>query len=263
VNLFFENSTRTRTSFELAAKRLSADVLNFTVATSSVTKGESLLDTARTVRALGADTIVVRHGSAGAPHLLARRLPGVSIINAGDGCHEHPTQGLLDLFTIQEKRGTIEGLEVAIVGDILHSRVARSNVWGLLKLGARVRLVGPPTLIPREAARWGVAIHHDLRRGIENVDVINVLRIQRERMAANMFPSLREYKLLYAITPERLRWARPDALLMHPGPVNRGVEVDQEVADGEHSTIDEQVTNGVAVRMTILYLLAGARNAAA
>ncbi|MCB2155006.1 aspartate carbamoyltransferase catalytic subunit [bacterium] len=257
VNLFFENSTRTRTSFEVAAKRLSADLINFSVSTSSVAKGESLLDTAKTIKALGADLIVMRHKSSGAPHFLARRLPGVSIINAGDGCHEHPTQGLLDMFTILEKKERIEGLTVAIVGDILHSRVARSNVWGLTKLGARVRLVGPRTLIPRDFNIPGVELHYDLREGLDGADVINVLRIQRERMEANLFPSIREYQLMYGITEERLAWAKPDAILMHPGPVNRGIEVDQSVADGPRSTIDEQVTNGVAIRMAVLYLLSG------
>jgi aspartate carbamoyltransferase catalytic subunit len=257
VNLFFENSTRTRTSFELAAKRLSADVLNFAVSTSSVAKGESLLDTAKTIRALGADIIVMRHSSAGTPHLLAERLPDLSIINAGDGCHEHPTQGLLDMYTMLEKKERIAGLQVVILGDILHSRVARSNIWGLTKLGARVRVVGPPTLIPRGIERLGVEVCHDLRRGLAGADVINILRIQRERMAQNLFPSIREYTLLYGLTEERLAWAKPDALVMHPGPVNRGIEISQAVADGPTSTIDVQVTNGVAVRMAVLYLLCG------
>ncbi len=257
VNLFFENSTRTRTSFEVAAKRLGADVINFAVATSSVTKGESLLDTARTIRALGADIIVMRHSSAGTPHLLAHHLPDLSIINAGDGCHAHPTQGLLDMFTILEKKERVAGLTVVILGDILHSRVARSNIAGLTKLGARVRLVGPPTLIPRGLATRGVEICHDLREGLRDADVINILRIQRERMAQNLFPSIREYHLLYGLTAERLHWAKPDVLVMHPGPVNRGIEIDQSVADGPHSVIDEQVTNGVAVRMAVLYLLCG------
>lgn len=257
VNLFFEDSTRTRTSFELAAKRLSADVVNFAVSTSSVKKGESLLDTAKTIRALGADIIVMRHSSAGTPHLLAERLPDMSIINAGDGCHEHPTQGLLDLFTVLEKKERIGGLQVVILGDILHSRVARSNIWGLTKLGARVRVVGPPTLIPRGLGRLGVEVCHDLREGLRGADVINILRIQRERMSQNLFPSIREYTLLYGLTEERLAWAKPDALVMHPGPVNRGIEISQAVADGPRSTIDEQVTNGVAVRMAVLYLLCG------
>ncbi len=255
VNLFFENSTRTRTSFELAAKRLSADVVNFSIATSSVAKGESLLDTAKTIRALGADIIIMRHGVAGTPHLLAQRLPDVSVINAGDGCHEHPTQGLLDMFTMREKKGRIEGLQVVILGDILHSRVARSNIWGLTKLGARVRVVGPRTLIPRGIESMGVEVCHNLREGLRGADVINILRIQRERMTQNLFPSLREYNLLYGLTLDRLKWAKPGALVMHPGPINRGVEIDQPVADGPMSVIEEQVTNGVAVRMAVLYLL--------
>jgi aspartate carbamoyltransferase catalytic subunit len=257
VNLFFENSTRTRTSFELAAKRLSADVINFAVSTSSVAKGESLLDTAKTIRALGADIIVMRHSSAGTPHLLARRLPDLSIINAGDGCHEHPTQGLLDLFTILEKKERIEGLQVVILGDILHSRVARSDIWGLTKLGAKVRVVGPKTLIPRGIERMGAEVCHDLRAGLAGADVINILRIQRERMSQNLFPSIREYALLYGLTEERLAWAKPDAMVMHPGPINRGIEIGQAVADGPRSVIEEQVTNGVAVRMAVLYLLSG------
>lgn len=258
VNLFFENSTRTRTSFEIAAKRLSADLINFSVSTSSVTKGESLLDTARTIEALGSDIIVMRHSCPGAPHLLTRHLKS-AIINAGDGCHEHPTQGLLDMFTIREKKGRIEGLSVVILGDILHSRVARSNIWGLTKLGANVRVVGPKTLIPRGIEEIGASVCYDLEDGIRDADVINILRIQRERMDNNMFPSIREYRLLYGLTAERLRFAKPDVLIMHPGPVNRGIEISQAVADGEHSVINQQVTNGVAVRMAVLYLLSQAR----
>lgn len=258
VNLFFENSTRTRTSFEIAAKRLSADVINFTVGTSSVAKGESLLDTARTIEALGSDIIVMRHSCPGAPHLLARRLKS-AIINAGDGCHEHPTQGLLDMFTMLEKKGRIAGLNVVILGDILHSRVARSNIWGLTKLGATVRVVGPRTLIPRGIEEIGASVWHDLETGIRDADVINILRIQRERMDSNMFPSIREYRLLYGLTTERLRFAKPDVLIMHPGPINRGIEISQGVADGDHSVINQQVTNGVAVRMAVLYLLSQAR----
>ncbi len=260
VSLFFENSTRTRTSFEVAAKALSADIINFSVSTSSVSKGESLYDTADTVKALGADFIVMRHHSAGAPHFLANLMKEVSILNAGDGCHEHPTQGLLDIFTIAQRKKRIEGLTVAIVGDILHSRVARSNIWGLTKLGAKVRLVGPRTLIPTCFKDLGVETHYKLKDGLEGADVINVLRIQRERMEANLFPSIREYVLMYGITKKRLAWAKSDAILMHPGPVNRGIEVDQDVADGPQSTITEQVTNGIAVRMAALYLLAGARD---
>jgi len=259
VNLFFENSTRTRTSFEIAAKRLSADVINFSVSTSSVTKGESLLDTARTIEALGSDIIVMRHSCPGAPHLLARHLKS-AIINAGDGCHEHPSQGLLDMFTMREKKGRIEGLNVVIMGDILHSRVARSNIWGLTKLGANVRVVGPRTLIPRDIERLGVIICYDLEEGIRDADVINILRIQLERMASNMFPSIREYRLLYGLTEDRLRFAKPDVLIMHPGPINRGIEISQAVADGDHSVINQQVTNGVAVRMAVLYLLGQARS---
>jgi len=258
VSLFFENSTRTRTSFEIAAKRLSADVINFLVSTSSVTKGESLLDTARTIEALGSDIIVMRHSCPGAPHLLARHLKS-AIINAGDGCHEHPTQGLLDMFTMREKKGRIEGLNVVIMGDILHSRVARSNIWGLTKLGANVRVVGPRTLIPRGIEELGVSVCYDLEEGIRDADVINILRIQRERMDNNMFPSIREYRLLYGLTEERLRFAKPDVLIMHPGPINRGIEISQAVADGSHSVINQQVTNGVAVRMAVLYLLGQAR----
>jgi len=258
VNLFFENSTRTRTSFEIAAKRLSADVINFAVSTSSVTKGESLLDTARTIEALGSDIIVMRHSCPGACHLLARHLKS-AIINAGDGCHEHPTQGLLDMFTMREKKGRIEGLNVVIMGDILHSRVARSDIWGLTKLGAHVRVVGPRTLIPREIENLGVSVCYDLEEGIRDADVINILRIQRERMDSNMFPSIREYRLLYGLTEDRLHFAKPDVLIMHPGPVNRGIEISQGVADGSHSVINQQVTNGVAVRMAVLYLLGQAR----
>lgn len=255
-NLFFENSTRTRTSFELAAKRLSADVINFNVATSSVVKGESLLDTARTIQAMGADFVVMRHSCPGTPHLLSQRLH-MSVINAGDGAHEHPTQGLLDTFTIREKKGRIEGLKIAIVGDILHSRVARSDVWAWTKLGAKVTLVGPSTLVPKGFEQLGCEIHHNLKEGIEGADVINLLRIQLERQRKNLFPSIREYRLLYGLTRERLKFAKPDVLIMHPGPVNRGVEISQEVADGPHSVINEQVTNGIAVRMAVLYLLSG------
>ncbi len=255
-SLFFENSTRTRTSFELAAKRLSADVVNFNVSTSSVSKGESLLDTARTIQAMGVDYVIMRHSCPGAPHLLSQRLQ-MSVINAGDGAHEHPTQGLLDTFTIREKKKSFDGLTVAIVGDILHSRVARSNIYALTKLGAKIRLVGPPTLVPRYFEKMGCEIHHSLKSGIADVDVINLLRIQTERQRANLFPSIREYRLLYGLDTNRLRWAKPDVLVMHPGPINRGVEISQEVADGPHSAINEQVTNGIAVRMAVLYLLGG------
>jgi aspartate carbamoyltransferase catalytic subunit len=258
VNLFFENSTRTRTSFEIAAKRLSADVVNFSVATSSVTKGETLLDTARTIEAMGADFIVMRHGTSGAPWFLSRR-NRAAVINAGDGTHEHPTQGLLDAYTILEHKKRFEGLKVVILGDISHSRVARSNIWALTKLGAHVTLCGPRTLIPGSFADYGVAISYDLKEAIRDADVINLLRIQLERQQRNLFPSIREYRLLYQINEQRLTLAKPDVLIMHPGPINRGVEITQEVADGPHSVILEQVTNGVAVRMAVLYLLAGSR----
>lgn len=253
--LFYENSTRTRTSFELAAKRLSADVVGFAVSTSSVSKGETLIDTAQNIEAMGIDLIVIRHSVSGAPHLLSKRVHA-GVVNAGDGTHEHPTQGLLDAFTIQEIKGRFEGLKVAIVGDILHSRVARSNIHALTKLGAQVTLVGPTTLLPASFKQFGVRICHDLMEGIEGADVINILRIQHERMTANFFPSIREYRLLYGITRERLRVAKPDVMIMHPGPINRGIEIDQDVADGPHSVIQRQVTNGVAVRMAVLYLLA-------
>lgn len=260
--LFFENSTRTKTSFEVAAKRLSADVVGFSISTSSVAKGETLIDTARTIQAMGVDVIVMRHNVSGAPHLLSKRVEA-SVINAGDGTHEHPTQGLLDAFTILEKKGKFEGLKVAIVGDILHSRVARSNIQALTKLGAEITLVGPSTLVPSSFKQFGVKISHDLMAGIEGADVINILRIQMERMNANFFPSIREYRLLYGITKERLRAASPDVMIMHPGPINRGVEIDQDVADGPQSVIEQQVTNGVAVRMAVLYRLAGTGGASA
>lgn len=252
--LFYENSTRTRTSFELAAKRLSADVVGFAVSTSSVNKGETLIDTAQNIEAMGTDFIIIRHNISGAPQLLSRRVKS-SVINAGDGTHEHPTQGLLDSFTILEEKGRFEGLKVAIVGDILHSRVARSDIHALTKLGAQVTVVGPSTLVPDSFKQFGVRICHDLMEGIDQADVINILRIQHERMTANFFPSIREYRLLYGITRERLRAAKPDVMVMHPGPINRGVEIDQDVADGPHSVIQRQVTNGVAVRMAVLYLL--------
>jgi len=256
VSLFYENSTRTRTSFEIAAKRLSADVINFNVSTSSVVKGESLLDTVHTIESLGADFIVMRHSCPGAPQLLARKCRA-SIINAGDGPHEHPTQGLLDAFTIKEKKGGFAGLNVVIVGDITHSRVARSNIWALSKLGAHITIAGPSTLLPKPFERLGVRLCSNLREAIRDADVINLLRIQIERQRANLFPSIREYSLLYGLSEERLKWAKKDVLIMHPGPINRGVEISQSVADGKHSVILEQVTNGVAVRMAVLYLLSG------
>jgi len=254
INLFYESSTRTRTSFEIAAKRLSADTINITVAASSVTKGETLLDTARNLAAMRPAAIVIRHPSSGAPHLLAR-LVDCPVINAGDGTHEHPTQALLDLMTIRERKGTIAGLTVAIVGDILHSRVARSNVLALTTLGARVRLVGPPTLLPPEFRLWGAELHSDLQAGLAEVDVIMALRLQRERQARNFLPSVEEYSRHFCITPTALAQAKADVLIMHPGPMNRGIEIDSQVADGPYSVILEQVTNGVAVRMALLYLL--------
>jgi len=257
VNLFFEPSTRTRTSFELAAKRLSADVINFSVATSSVTKGETLLDTARNIEAMRSDYIVIRHPASGAPHILAKNLKS-SVINAGDGAHEHPTQALLDMFTIKEKKGRIAGLKIAIIGDIAHSRVARSNIYGLTRLGAEVRLVGPPALIPPEVEGLGVSVFYNMEDALMDVDVIMVLRLQLERQGKNYFPSLREYAGLYSLTPERVKSAKEDVMIMHPGPINRGIEIAPDVADGMSSVILEQVTNGIAVRMAVLYLLSRA-----
>jgi aspartate carbamoyltransferase catalytic subunit len=255
INLFYENSTRTRTSFEIAAKRLSADTINISASTSSAQKGETLADTARNLEAMRPDAIIIRHPSSGAPHLLARAVSS-PVINAGDGQHEHPTQALLDLFTIREKKGRIAGLEVAIVGDILHSRVARSNLHGLRALGAKVRLVGPPTLLPAEFRSFGVELHHDLKNGIAGADVIMMLRIQRERQGANFFPSVEEYSRLFGLDRAALAVAKPDVVILHPGPMNRGIEISSEVADGPYSLILDQVTNGVAVRMALLYLLA-------
>jgi aspartate carbamoyltransferase catalytic subunit len=258
VNLFFEPSTRTRTSFELAAKRLSTDVINFSVPTSSVVKGESLIDTALTVQALGADFIIIRHASSGVPHLLAKVLKA-SIINAGDGTNEHPTQALLDAFTIREKKGKIEDLEIAIVGDIAHSRVAKSNIYSLRKLGAKVRLIGPPTLIPEEIKDLSVRIFHNMEDGIKGVDVMMMLRIQMERQDKGFFPSTEEYAKNWCLTDERLFLAKEDAIVMHPGPMNRGIEIVSDIADGPRSVILEQVTNGIAVRMAVMYLLAGVK----
>src|SRR5215216_6232508 len=254
INLFFEPSTRTRTSFEIAAKRLSADAVNVSVSTSSVTKGETLLDTARNLEAMAPDCIVIRHSMAGAPLRLAR------MINAGDGAHEHPTQALLDALTIREYKGRIEGLKVAIVGDILHSRVARSNIYLLTKLGASVSVGGPGTLVPDDFAEVvdsGLRIEKRFEDAIEGADVVMILRIQRERQDAAFFPSMREYAVHYGLQPRHLERAAPDAIVMHPGPMNRGVEISSEIADGSRSLILDQVTNGVAVRMAVLYLLAG------
>jgi aspartate carbamoyltransferase catalytic subunit len=258
VNLFFEPSTRTRTSFELAAKRLSTDVINFSVPTSSVVKGESLIDTALTVQALGADFIIIRHSSSGVPHLLSKKLRA-SVINAGDGTNEHPTQALLDAFTIREKKGEIKGLKIAIVGDIAHSRVAKSNIYCLKKLGAKVRLIGPPTLIPNEIKDMGIHIFHNMEAGLKDVDVLMTLRIQMERQGKGFFPSTEEYSRNWGLTLERLSLAKDDAVVMHPGPMNRGIEITSEIADGPNSLILDQVTNGLAVRMAVMYLLEGVK----
>ena len=260
VNLFFEPSTRTRSSFEIAEKRLSADVLNFTPDQSSVVKGETLLDTARNLEAMGAGIIVIRHSMSGAPWLLARELKS-SIINAGDGSHEHPSQALLDLFTIKRIRGDIRGLRVVIVGDIRHSRVARSNIWGFIKLGAEVRVVGPPTLIPKEIEEIDVRVFYKLEEALKDTDVVIMLRIQKERQESMFFPSLREYSKLHGLSHEKLRQANDKVIVMHPGPINRGVELSSEVADDVNSVILDQVSNGIAVRMAMLYLVAsGGRN---
>jgi aspartate carbamoyltransferase catalytic subunit len=262
VNLFYENSTRTRISFEIAAKRLSADVINFSTSASSVAKGESLKDTALTLQAMGADAIVIRHSSSGSPYTLSRWVEA-SVINAGDGIHEHPTQALLDLFTIREHFPGLGGLRVAIVGDVLHSRVARSNAHALARMGAEVTLVGPPTLIPPEAGRWGVEVSHDLDDVLPKLDVCYMLRVQRERQRQQYFPSIREYSRLFGLDRRRVEALPEGALVMHPGPMNRGVEIASEVADLPRSVITDQVTNGIAVRMALLYLmLAGAEEAA-
>lgn len=256
VNFFIEPSTRTRTSFELAAFRLSADVINISKSASSLTKGETLKDTARNLEALQADILVLRHSSAGAPQFLAQRLKA-SVINAGDGAHEHPTQALLDLYTMREKRGRIDNLHVVIIGDILFSRVARSNIFGLTKLGARVTLVGPSTLVPREFEKLGVTVSYQIDHVLPDADVVNLLRIQHERQRKEYFPGTAEYTNLFGLTKERARMLKPDCLIMHPGPINRGVEIDSEIADGLQSVILDQVTNGLAVRMAVLYLCGG------
>jgi aspartate carbamoyltransferase catalytic subunit len=256
VNFFIEPSTRTRTSFELAAFRLSADVINISATSSSLTKGETLKDTARNLEALHADILVLRHSSAGAPQFLAERLK-VSVVNAGDGAHEHPTQALLDLYTIRDKRAKISGLHVVIIGDILFSRVARSNIFGLTKLGARVTLVGPSTLVPREFEKFGVKVSYDIDKVLPDADVVNLLRIQHERQRKEYFPGIGEYIHMFGLTKERAKRLKPNCLIMHPGPINRGVEIDSDVADGLHSVILDQVTNGLAVRMAVLYLCGG------
>jgi len=255
INLFYEASTRTRTSFELAGKRLSADVINISTSTSSVTKGETLLDTARNIEAMKCDIIIVRHSCSGAPEFLSTRLKS-SVINAGDGAHEHPTQALLDMFTIREKLGRLEGLTVAIVGDIMHSRVARSNIYGLTTMGATVRVCGPPTMVPPGIECVGAEVYYDMDKAIEGADAVMMLRLQLERQASGLFPGVREYARLFGLNPQRLKRAASHALVMHPCPMNRGVEISSEVADTTPVILD-QVTNGVAVRMAAMYLLSG------
>ncbi|MEJ2704088.1 MAG: aspartate carbamoyltransferase catalytic subunit [Sedimentisphaerales bacterium] len=254
VNLFFEDSTRTRNSFALAANRLSADIIEFTKKDSSVSKGETLLDTARNLEAMGIDIVVVRHSAGGAPRFLSRNI-NACVVNAGDGFCEHPTQGLLDVYTIRKIKGSLKGLKVAIVGDVAHSRVARSDMWAMTKLGAEVTFVGPPTLMPGQVDRLPVKVSYRLDDVIDKVDVINMLRIQFERLGGNPFPSIREYSHYFGLTVERMKKAKPEILVMHPGPINRGLEMESEVADGRNSVILEQVTNGLAVRMAVLFLV--------
>ena len=256
INLFYEPSTRTKFSFNLAAKRLSADVMSISKSSSSIAKGESLLDTAKTMEVMGADVVVIRHSAPGAAKFLANNI-SASVLNAGDGAHAHPTQALLDIYSIKEKLGEIAGLKVLIVGDIAHSRVARSNIWGLNKLGAEVVVAGPQTLIPREIEKMGVKVYSDLDQALENVDVVNILRIQMERQESGLFPSIREYREIYGMNAERLERIGKKAMIMHPGPMNRGIEIESSVADSSQSVITEQVKNGVAIRMALLYLLAG------
>ena len=258
VNLFVEPSTRTRISFELAAQRLSADIVNFSAEASSFKKGETLKDTALNLEALNADFIIIRHSASGAPHFLSRVVKA-HVINAGDGAHEHPTQALLDAFTIREKKGRIAGLNVTILGDILYSRVARSDIWALTKLGANVTVCGPSTLVPKNFEKMGCKVTHDVDEAIRNADVINLLRIQHERQRATMFPSIGEYTQLFGLNKARFANTKPDALIMHPGPINRGVEIDSEIADCPRSVILEQVTNGLAVRMAVLFLVNGGK----
>ncbi|RPJ83167.1 MAG: aspartate carbamoyltransferase catalytic subunit, partial [Acidobacteria bacterium] len=258
INIFFEPSTRTRSSFELAEKRLSADAVNFNVSFSSVTKGESLIDTGRNLQAMNPDLIVVRHSLAGAPELLATHCKGSCVINAGDGMHEHPTQALLDALTIREHKGRFEGLKVVIVGDIAHSRVARSDALLLTKMGAHVWVCGPPTLIPFHFEDYGVSVTYQMKEALEDADVVMLLRAQRERQQEVFYPSVKEYSILYGLNRQKMKWAKKDAIVMHPGPINRGIEIDPEMADGNYSVILEQVENGVATRMAVLYLLLGA-----
>jgi len=258
INLFVEPSTRTRISFELAAQRLTADIVNFSAEASSLKKGETLKDTARNLEALNADIIIIRHSASGAPHFLSRFLKA-SVVNAGDGAHEHPTQALLDTFTILEKKGRVKGLNVTILGDILYSRVARSNIWALTRLGANVTLCGPSTLVPKIFEKMGCRVTHRIEDAIADADVINLLRIQHERQSKSMFPSLGEYTSLFGLNKERLSKTKPDVMIMHPGPINRGVEIDSEIADSNRSVILEQVTNGLAVRMAVLFLVNGGK----
>jgi aspartate carbamoyltransferase catalytic subunit len=258
INLFVEPSTRTRISFELAAQRLTADVINFSAEASSLKKGETLKDTVKNLEALNADVIIIRHSATGAPHFISRFL-NASVVNAGDGAHEHPTQALLDTFTIREKKGKIEGLNVTILGDILYSRVARSNIWALTKLGAKVTLCGPSTLVPKVFEQMGCRVTYNVAEAIADADIINLLRIQHERQRASMFPSLNEYTALFGLNKARLALTKPDVLIMHPGPINRGVEIDSEIADCGRSVILEQVTNGLAVRMATLFLVTGGK----
>ena len=258
VLLFFEPSTRTSMSFGMASRRLSADTVNFNAKSSSLHKGETLKDTAMNIEAMGVDIVVVRHGTPGAPHVLSKVLKS-SIVNAGDGAHEHPTQALLDLYTIRQKFGKIEGLTVGIVGDIAHSRVARSNIWGLKHLGAKVILVGPATLMPKDINEMGVEVSYDLDDAIKRCDVLNILRLQLERQQRSLFPSIREYARVFGLNRDRLKRARKNVLVLHPGPINRGVEITPDVADGENSVILDQVTNGLAVRMAVLYLVSGGK----
>lgn len=258
VTLFYEPSTRTRTSFHMAAKMLSANTSNIQASTSSIKKGETLIDTAKNLEAMGVDAIIIRHSMAGAPHLVAKNIKG-SVINAGDGFNEHPTQGLLDIFTMREKRGDLKDKKVVIVGDILHSRVARSNIWGLKKLGAKITVVGPPSLIPKDIERLGIHVSYHLDKEIKDADFINVLRIQMERQEKGLFPSLEEYHKIFGINAAKLKKAKKDVVIMHPGPINRGVEISSDAADGPFNVILDQVQNGVAVRMAVLFLLLGGK----
>lgn len=258
INLFYENSTRTRSSFELAGKYMGADVINISASSSSVAKGESLRDTAKTIESMGADVVVMRHPASGAHHILAQAVKA-RVINAGDGTHEHPTQALLDIFTILEHKGTIRGKKVAIIGDILHSRVARSNIWGLNALGADVWICGPPTLLPSQVDKLGVNVTWDIQKALKDADVVMMLRIQLERQKSGLFPSIREYSKLFGLNKNKLKLAKEDALVMHPGPMNRGVEITADVAESYQSVIEEQVTNGVAIRMALLYAMGGGK----